>query len=122
MRGDTAALTAHGKRLLTGEGVKQAPEEALACFREAATLGSGEATAQLALLAAWGVLRPRNLDEALDLLQRAAELGWAPSQRELQFLARATGTDWSGLRRALVVPASKSGSAWYSDTQARKSL
>ena len=69
------------------------------CLSEAARLGSGEADAQMALFAGWGVLRQRSLDDALDCLQRAAELGWAPSQRELQFLARSTGTDWHSLRR-----------------------
>jgi prolyl 4-hydroxylase len=97
--GDPGALTALGKRLLIGDGIRQAPQEAVSCLSEAARLGDGEATAQLALFAAWGVLRPRNLDEALDNLQRAAELGWLPSQRELQFLARSNGTDWRGLRR-----------------------
>ncbi len=97
--GDPGALTALGKRLLIGAGVRQAPQEAVSCLGEAARLGSGEATAQLALFAGWGVLRPRNLDDALDHLQRAAELGWAPSQRELQFLARDKGTDWRALRQ-----------------------
>jgi prolyl 4-hydroxylase len=97
--GDPGALTALGKRLLIGDGVRQAPEEAVACMSKAAALGSGEATAHLALFAGWGVLRPRNLDDALDQLQRAAELGWGPSQRELQFLARGTGTDWRALRQ-----------------------
>ena len=97
--GDPGALTALGKRLLIGDGVRQAPQEAINCLSEAARRGGGEATAQLALFAGWGVLRPRNLDDALDHLQRAAELGWAPSQRELQFLARNTGTDWGSLRQ-----------------------
>jgi prolyl 4-hydroxylase len=101
--GDPGALTALGKRLLTGEGVRQAPQEAVACLSKAAALGSGEATAQLALFAGWGVLRSRNLDDALDQLQRAAELGWAPSQRELQFLARGTGTDWRALRQQVKI-------------------
>ena len=35
----------------------------------------------------------------LDHLQRAAELGWQPSQRELQFLAHDTCMDWAALRR-----------------------
>ncbi len=97
--GDPGALTTLGKRLLIGDGVRQAPQEAVSCLDEAARLGNGEATAQLALFAGWGVLRPRDLEDALDHLQRAAELGWAPSQRELQFLAREDGTDWRRLRR-----------------------
>jgi hypothetical protein len=99
--GDTAALTELGKRLLIGDGMKQSPQEGIAFLRDAASRGGGEATAQLALFSAWGVLRPRDLDEAFDLLARAAELGWAPAQRELQFLARGTGTDWRTLRRQI---------------------
>ncbi len=97
--GDPGALTALGKRLLIGDGVGQSPQEAVRCLRQAAGLGDGEATAQLALFAGWGVLQPRNLAEALDHLRRAAELGWAPSRRELQFLARSNGTDWGALRQ-----------------------
>jgi prolyl 4-hydroxylase len=96
--GDVAALTALGKRLLIGDGVPAAPSEAIACLGKASACGGGEATAQLALFAGWGVLRPRNLDEALDLLQRAAELGWAQSQHELRFLAHGTGTGWQDMR------------------------
>ena len=99
--GDPRALTALGRRLLTGEGVPASPQEGIACIRDAAARGDAEATAQLALFAAWGVLRPRNIEEALDLLQRAAELGWQRSQKELQFLARREGTDWPSLRRSI---------------------
>ena len=101
--GDSGALTALGKRLLIGDGVKQSPHEAFNCLGQASGLGSAEATAQLALVAGWGVLQPRNLNEALDHLRRAAELGWEPSQRELQFLARGTGTNWKALRRQVDV-------------------
>lgn len=101
--GDVDALTELGKKLLIGDGVRQAMPEAVAMITEAAARGGGEATAQLALFAAWGVLRPRDFDEALDHLQRAAELGWAPSQRELRFLARDTGADWPALRRRVSV-------------------
>ena len=97
--GDLRALTTLGKRLLMGDGVAPAPKEGIDCLESASTRGDGEATAQLALLAAWGVLRPRNVEVALDRLQRAAELGWEPSQRELRFLARGEGRDWAGLRR-----------------------
>ncbi|MEX0735789.1 MAG: 2OG-Fe(II) oxygenase [Steroidobacteraceae bacterium] len=97
--GDVAALTGLGKRLLTGDGVAAAPAEGVSFLREAAERGGPEATALVARFAGWGVLQPRNLSAALDRLQRAAELGWAPSQRELQFLARDPGTDWRALRQ-----------------------
>lgn len=101
--GDVGALTSLGRRLLTGDGMPAAPAEAVRCLSDAAARGGGEATAQLALLAGWGVLRPRHVGDALDLLQKAAELGFAPSQRELQLLARGTGTDWQALRRQVDV-------------------
>lgn len=97
--GDVAALTDLGKRLLTGDGVRAEPAQAVACLTDAADRGGGEATAHLALFAGWGVLRPRRLDEALDLLQRAAEREHVPAQRELRFLARADGSDWLALRQ-----------------------
>jgi hypothetical protein len=96
---DIEALTALGKRLLTGDGVLADPARAVAVLTEAAARGSGEASAHLALFAGWGVLRPRTMDEALDRLQRAAAHGFTPAQRELQFLARASGGDWAALRR-----------------------
>ena len=59
--GDPDALTALGKRLVIGDGVAPAPEQGIACITAAAARGNGEAMAQLALFAAWGVLRPRSL-------------------------------------------------------------
>ncbi|MBX3703720.1 MAG: 2OG-Fe(II) oxygenase [Steroidobacteraceae bacterium] len=99
--GDVAALTLLGRKLLVGEGVAQAPAEALACLRDASARGGGEATSDLALLAAWGVLRPRSFEAALDLLQRAAELGHPPAQAELRLLAGTGGADWAALRRGV---------------------
>lgn len=96
--GDVQALGALGKRLLLGLGTAAAPQEGHACLMDAAARGDGEASAQLALLAGWGVLRPQNWPEALEHLQRAATLGWLPAQRELRFLARQDGDDWSTLR------------------------
>lgn len=51
------------------------------------------------------MLRPHDWAEALDHLQRAAELGWPRAQRELQFLARESTTDWPGLRRRVDIDA-----------------
>jgi hypothetical protein len=103
--GDIRALTSLGKRLLMGDGVAPSPKEGLDCLESASGRGDGEATAQLALLAAWGVLQPRNLTVALDRLQRAAEFGWEPAQRELRFLARGGGNDWATLRGQVDVTA-----------------
>jgi prolyl 4-hydroxylase len=101
--GDLRALTSLGRRLLTGDGVTQAAKEGVACLEAAAARGDGEATSQLALLSAWGILRPRSVDVALDQLQRAAELGWEPSRRELRFLAGGDGDGWPALRRRVDV-------------------
>lgn len=101
--GDLRALTSLGRRLLMGDGVRQSAQEGIACIDAAAARDDGEATAQLALFDAWGVLRARNVDSALDRLRRAAELGWEPSQRELRFLARADGDDWAALRGSIDV-------------------
>ncbi len=101
--GDAAALTEFGKRLLVGDGVPANPQEGLALITQAANRDHAEAVGQLALFAAWGVLQPRNIHQALERLARAAALGSAAAQHELQFLARETGTDWDALRRNVSV-------------------
>lgn len=97
-RGDVRALSVLGGRLLLGSGTDAAPQEGHACLVEAAARGDGEAAALLARLAGWGALRTQSWPDALHHLQRAAELGWAPAQRELRSLARRDGTDWAALR------------------------
>ena len=96
--GDARALGVLGRRLLLGLGTPPAPQEGHACLMDAAARGDGEAAALLSRLAGWGALQPQSWSEALNHLQRAAELGWAPAQRELRFLARQDGDDWSMLR------------------------
>lgn len=83
-QGEPRALCELGKRLLLGIGTAAAPQEGYAYLADAAARGDGEASAQLALLAGWGVLRPQSWPEALDHLQRAAELGWVPARRDLR--------------------------------------
>ncbi|MEZ5531592.1 MAG: 2OG-Fe(II) oxygenase [Steroidobacteraceae bacterium] len=90
--GDLDALTALGRKLLLGDGVPAAPQEGVACLNQAASRGHPEATALHALLAAFGVLRPRSLADAVTCLRRAAALGWTPAREELQLLLRG-GTD-----------------------------
>lgn len=103
--GDARALTDLGLRLLTADGVQPSPQEGLELVERAARKGDGEATALMSRLAAWGVLQPRKIERALDLLQRAADLDWAPAQKELRFLARSHGADWTALRGAIDVEA-----------------
>jgi hypothetical protein len=102
--GEPRAVVALGRRMLVGDGVRQAPAEAIALLRQVADV-EPEAAAQLSVCAAWGVGQPRNIDAALDHLQRAAALDWPPAQRELQLLARNAGTDWTALRRSIDVAA-----------------
>ena len=111
---DVAELTTLGRRLLVGEGMPASPAKSIATLREAAARGGGEAAALLAVCAAWGVAQARNVDDALDQLTRAAELGWAPALRELQLLARdSVGGDPGALRRKVDV------ASWRSTPAAR---
>jgi hypothetical protein len=103
--GDVAALTRLGKRLLAGDGVPASPQDAVACLDEAARRGGAEATALTARFAAFGVLRPRDMQTALDALLRAAELGDEPSRHELRLLAGNDGSDFAALRLAIDVAA-----------------
>ena len=116
----TDELTALGKRHLTGDGVPPSLSKAVALLTEASSQGGGEATAHLALFSGWGVMRPRRMDEALDLLQRAAEQGFAPARRELTFLARGDGDDWAELRRRVNQAAWRSAPAWRAVSTAPK--
>lgn len=108
---NAAALTTLGKRLLVGDGVPMSLDKATATLREAAAGGGGEAAALLAVCAAWGVAQARNVEIALDHLARAAELGWGPALRELQFLARDSATDAVALRGKIDVPSWRSAPA-----------
>jgi prolyl 4-hydroxylase len=99
--GDVAALTALGKRLLVGDGLPMSSEKGVVTLREAATRGSGEAAALLAVCAAWGVGQARNVEAALDHLVRAAQLGWDSARRELEVLAGGPAGDPATLRHRI---------------------
>lgn len=76
--------------------------------KEAAALGSPQAMTRLAHFKAAGVLEKPDWDGAVDLLQQAAELDWAPARDELRVLSQADGTP-SQMRarldiRALIAP------------------
>lgn len=85
--GDVEAQTEAGKQLLFGA----APVEGVVLLHEAARRGGGEALTQLAVLAAGGVLEPRDLGKARGLLAQAAERGWAPAQAQLRVLEASGG-------------------------------
>jgi prolyl 4-hydroxylase len=75
-------------RVLVGKnGLDAQPEEATRLYREAMEAGSGPAAARLAVLAAVGVARPADWNEALDRLADAAELSFRPAQKQLAVLA-----------------------------------
>lgn len=99
--GDSRALAELGKRLLVGDGVKPAADQGIALLREAVSRGEAEAASLLAVCAAWGVAQARDVQAALDRLQCAAELGWAPALHELELLARQTGAGPAALRRSI---------------------
>lgn len=99
--GDVEAMIVLGKTLLRGEGGPQLLPAGARRIGEAAAKGSGEALAQLAVLVAAGVGNTPDWDVALNHLQRSAELGWAPAQDELRFLARSGGGDFAKLRKAV---------------------
>lgn len=80
-------MTDLGSRLLSGNGGKFMPQEGADWLAAAAEHGSGEACALVSVLAGSGVCRPQSWGAALDYLQRSAELGWRPAQRQLALLA-----------------------------------
>jgi hypothetical protein len=86
-----------------GEGVPPAPFDAIACLKEAAHRGEGEAATLLAGLAAQGLLEPSDLSKSLDLLQQGAERGWPFAQQQMQLLARSEARNWRELRRCVNV-------------------
>jgi hypothetical protein len=108
---DSASMTARGMRLLSGSDGEFAPDAGAALLARAAELGSAEACARVAVLSGAGVCRAQDWQSALDWLQRAAELGWAPAREQLMFLSAdhplverakaALAAGWPGDWRAL---------------------
>jgi prolyl 4-hydroxylase len=109
--GDLDAMNVLGRALLLGEGVAQSIEDGVRLTNEAAARDHPEALARRALLAAWGVEQPRNIDAALDDLLHSARGGWTAAQQQLQLLARSAHGDWQALRHAINLPALTSAPA-----------
>lgn len=79
-------------RLLVGdENAAADPFAAAALYRQAAAEGSGAAAARAAMLAAVGVARPVDWNEALDLLLLGAELGERSARKQLALIAGHAG-------------------------------
>ncbi len=84
--GDPHAMALMGACLLTGHGVSFAPHAGIKALAQAAELGDAEACEALAAYTAEGKIWPQSWPRALDLLQRAAELGEPRSRRQLALL------------------------------------
>jgi len=84
--GEPGAMVELGRRLLMGDGVAPSIPDGARHLLSAASLGSGEACAQLAVLAALGVHFEQDWTQAFDFLRRAAMLGSERAQRELALL------------------------------------
>lgn len=84
--GDLPSLVAFARRVLVGDGIRQAPLDAIAMFEMALARGSAEAALQLSVCAAWGVGLPRSAEKAVEYLLVAARLGSVVAKRELSLL------------------------------------
>lgn len=90
----TAAIPAEdafdlGRRMLIGDGAEFRPEDGARLIRQAAEAGSADAMVLAATLAAAGVGRPNDWNEAFDWLERAANAGHARAAAQLDLLADA---------------------------------
>ena len=107
--GNLPAMSLLGVQLLSGRGAPPDPISGLQLIMAAAEMGGGYACAMAAALVASGLSGTQDWPRALDLLQRAAELGYAPAQEQLKLLAGAFGpvtarpgnAQWAALRRAV---------------------
>jgi hypothetical protein len=103
---EITAMAALGARLLSGTEREIDPRRGAELLSAAADRGSGEAAALVAVMAAAGVCRPQSWEQALDSLQRAAELGFEPARQQLLLLggggqAAAGPAPWQALRQRI---------------------
>ena len=76
-------------RVLIGAGARPPnPVAAFTIFRGAVAAGSAAAAERLAALAAHGINRQANWNEAIGSLVKAADMGHAPAQDRIKVLAR----------------------------------
>lgn len=96
-RGDLAAMTELGHRLLVGDGVPKLPTEALGLLVEAARGGEPRALARAAALTAGGAYVQQGWEGALQLLAQAAAAGDVSAQGQLACLQPdgAPDADWA---------------------------
>ncbi len=95
-RGDPAAMTELGHRLLVGAEAPKLPEQGLGLIIEAAQRGEPRALARAAALTAGGAYVQQGWEGALQLLAQAAAAGDAQAQGQLSCLqpAGAPPADW----------------------------
>jgi prolyl 4-hydroxylase len=105
--GHVPSMSLLGGQLLTGRGVPADTPTGIRLILAAAERGGGFACATAANLFAWGFYSGQpEWPRALDYLQRAAELGYAPAQAQLRLLSGYKhGIDWKKLRRAIDINA-----------------
>jgi prolyl 4-hydroxylase len=99
--GSIAAASLAGRRLLVGRDAPFDPQEGLRHLTFAAAQGDADALSQMATLKAAGAWMPQNWNEALDLLQAAAERGSELAQGQLMILSgecSAADKSWAALR------------------------
>lgn len=115
-RKDADATTQLAKRIVIGDRAPRLAEQGIGLLRDAVGLGSAEAAARLAVIAAAGTVGAPDWQTALRLLVLAAERGWADAQEQLVVLASVLRHDASAatargiiesadLRRLLAPPA-----------------
>lgn len=88
-RGDGAALTELGRRLVAGDRAPYLPAEGVRLLCDGVRAGEASAAEHLAALTALGAHVPQSARGALDLLAFAAERGSARAREELRVLAPA---------------------------------
>src|ERR1700742_1533092 len=102
--GHVPSMSLLGGQLLAGRGVEPDPATGIRLIMAAAERGGAFACALAATVFASGFSGQPDWKQALDMLQRSAELGFPAAQAQLRLLSGfKAGTDWKRLRRAINV-------------------
>jgi predicted 2-oxoglutarate/Fe(II)-dependent dioxygenase YbiX len=102
----TTAMRELASALLVGRDGVQDVKAGVGWLTRAGNLGDSEALERLATVTAVGVIAPPDWGAALDLLQKAAELGSVRAQNQMRLLAKAEQGDiggWADLRASVDV-------------------
>ncbi|MDB2437999.1 2OG-Fe(II) oxygenase [Hellea sp.] len=86
-RGDIAAKTTLGKRMIAERASRKSFEEGQMFLKQALEAGSGEAAEFFAVLHAVGINGQQDWTQALDYLTQAALLGWKPAAQQIAIFA-----------------------------------